>query len=88
MKKLEEILKLNNWNESDITRIYYGKAYACRCGCCGTYYERGSRGFTKALNALKHGVFMMPICKCDVGSNYININLEYTSGKCYCLYND
>lgn len=86
--KLDEILKLNNWNESDITRIYYGKSHTCRCGCHGTYHERGSRGFTKAINALKRGVLVMPISKDDVGDNYININIEYTNDKCYCLYND
>lgn len=88
MKNLIEILKLNNWKESDITQIYYGKSHACRCGCCGTYHERGSRGFTKALNALKRGVLALPTSKDDVGSNYININLEYTNDRCYCLYND
>lgn len=88
MTKLDEILKLNGWNESDITKIYYGKSHCCRCGCRGTYHERGSRGFTKAMNALKRGVLAMPTSKDDVGSNYINIDLEYTNDKCYCLYND
>lgn len=86
--KLDEILRLNNWNKSNITRIYYGKSHACRCGCNGTYHERGSIGFVKAINALKHGVLVMPISKDDIGSNYININIEYTNDKCYCLYND
>ena len=27
----------------------------CRCGCAGNYFERGTRGFTRALNVLRKG---------------------------------
>lgn len=33
------------WNEA-----YTGNFLGCRCGCHGNYFERGSRGFTRALN--------------------------------------
>ena len=31
-------------------RIYTGREEGCRCGCNGNYFERGSRGYTRAAN--------------------------------------
>lgn len=36
------------------TQIYTGLEHGCRCGCYGNYFERGSKGFSRAFNkALK-----------------------------------
>ena len=48
-------LKDAGWTEESITRIYHGGDNVCRCGCAGRYFERGSHGFTRALNALRRG---------------------------------
>lgn len=37
---------------SQITRLYYGTDHACRCGCRGSYFEPGSRGFKLHMNKL------------------------------------
>lgn len=50
-----KLLETAGWKEEDISRIYHGGDHVCRCGCAGRYFERGSRGFTRALNALKRG---------------------------------
>ena len=55
MLDFNKLLETANWKEEDIDRIYHGGDHVCRCGCAGTYFERGSRGFTRALNALKRG---------------------------------
>ena len=52
---LDEALKLAGWTEESITKIYHGGDHVCRCGCAGKYFERGTVGFTRALNALKRG---------------------------------
>ena len=50
-----ETLASANWTEADIMRIYHGGDHVCRCGCAGRYFDRGDRGFTRAMNALKRG---------------------------------
>ena len=55
MLDFNKLLETANWKEEDIDRIYHGGDHVCRCGCAGNYFERGSRGFTRALNALKRG---------------------------------
>ena len=52
---LKTTLAKAGWTEDSITRIYHGGDHVCRCGCAGTYLERGTRGFTRALNALRKG---------------------------------
>lgn len=52
---LDETLAAFGWKESDITKIYHGGDHVCRCGCAGNYFDRGTRGFTRALNALRRG---------------------------------
>lgn len=53
---LDNFLTHNGWTEESITKIYHGGDHVCRCGCAGRYFERGTPGFTRALNALKHGI--------------------------------
>lgn len=55
MFNLNETLVAAGWTEDAIKRIYHGGDHVCRCGCAGTYLERGSRGFTRAMNILKRG---------------------------------
>lgn len=55
MLNFVEVLKKANVPEDSIKRIYHGGDHACRCGCAGKYFERGSRGFTRALNVLRKG---------------------------------
>lgn len=52
---LDETLKLAGWTEDSIKKIYHGGDHVCRCGCAGNYFDRGSVGFKRALNALKRG---------------------------------
>ena len=55
MLNLAEVLKKANWTEDSIKRIYHGGDHVCRCGCAGKYFERGTIGFTRALNTLRKG---------------------------------
>ena len=55
MFNLKETLAKAGWTEDSIIRIYHGGDHVCRCGCEGKYFNRGERGFTRALNALKRG---------------------------------
>ena len=55
MLDFEKVLSNAGWSEDSITRIYHGGDYVCRCGCAGNYLERGTRGFTRALNILRKG---------------------------------
>jgi len=52
---LADTLAKAGWTEESITKIYHGGDRVCRCGCAGKYFERGTVGFTRALNALKRG---------------------------------
>lgn len=115
--KLDEILALAGWSVDSITKIYSGLDHCCRCGCGGTYHERGTVGFKRILNKLiKGAVIPYPKGKqrhvtgaghnevidevgIDYGGSaydgkmpktvdYINIPIDGTSNRCYCLYND
>jgi len=87
---LDEILKLVNWKQSDITRLYYGKSHCCRCGCGGTYHDRGTPGFKRYINQLLRGVELAhPFQKDDIDAGcYVNIDLAFTNDRCICLYNN
>jgi len=52
---LNETLAKAGWTENSIKKIYRGGDHVCRCGCAGRYFERGDRGFTRALNELRRG---------------------------------
>ena len=36
-----------------ITNIYTGRESGCRCGCNGTYWKPGDKGFARAFNKAK-----------------------------------
>lgn len=115
--KLDQILTPAGWKVDDIKKIYSGLDHCCRCGCGGTYHERGTIGFKRILNKLIAGkVTPYPAGKkrhvtgaghnevieevgIDYGGsaydgkmpksfNYINIPIDGTSNRCYCLYNE
>ena len=39
--------------DKTITQIYTGLERGCRCGCHGTYWKPGDKGFTRAFNKAK-----------------------------------
>lgn len=88
MITLDEILKEDPKQRStnSITRVYRGRDHACRCGCCGNYYEKGEKGFTRAYNQLKKGVECVE--KIEYGTNYINVPYDYDRDYCLCIYFD
>ena len=55
MLNFAETLAKAGWTEESIAKIYHGGDHVCRCGCAGKYFERGTKGFTRALNALRKG---------------------------------
>ena len=86
---------------ADIVKIYHGKDHACRCGCCGRYFEPGELGFKRAMNAILKDSFtpLEPftevidkwgsIWKSDgleVNDDYVNIPYDRDHDKCYTLY--
>ena len=88
MITLDEVLKMLNWNEADVVKIYYGKSHCCRCGCKGNYFKVGERGFKRHLNALKRGIQLAHEFKCDDinAACYVNIDIANTNDRCICLY--
>ena len=43
--KLDQMIR-REW----IEQAYTGREEGCRCGCHGTYFDKGQMGFTRALN--------------------------------------
>ena len=37
-------------HRSWIAQVYTGREGGCRCGCHGNYFDKGTRGFNRALN--------------------------------------
>lgn len=86
--KLAELLEKNNKSIDGITKIYHGKNRWCRCGCGGKYFEKGEKGFTRALNELQKDSFVPgDYEEIDVQNVYVNIPQGYEEeNRCYCLY--
>lgn len=86
---------------ADIQRIYHGLNRCCRCGCGGKYFERGSAGFTRAMNKMQNKSFE-PLAEgdlvhmpngqtyksegIDIDKVYVNIPYNAENDKCYCIY--
>ena len=88
---LAEVLAKYHKTEEDIIKIYHSLDHNCRCGCGGSYFRPGERGFTRALNQLKKLYFFVEDLRCpsesiDYGGNYLNIPDGIQYNKCYCLY--
>jgi len=87
--KLDEILRLAGWTEDSVTRLYVGKSHACRCGCCGDYFDRGTPEFEEAMQKLRDGVELVhDFGPDDLGPNYVNVDTDEDEDTCICLYND
>ena len=70
---------------SQITSLYYGTDHACRCGCSGSYFEPGSRGFKLHMNTLAR--LAEPAGKVESEDDvYVNIPTDADRDKCVCLY--
>lgn len=82
------ILKEANREEKDITKVYHGKDHWCRCGCGGNYFDKGERGFTRAMNLMKKGYPKFSTSNVEAGPNYINIPDDGADNMCYCIYFD
>ena len=89
---LNEILKEHNKTVDDIKKIYRGKDHACRCGCCGKYFDADKsedhRGFIRAINEMNKPDFQCYDVKHELycNSEWINIPYDQYNDKCFCIY--
>lgn len=94
-----ECIEKNFNSKIEITKIYHGKDHACRCGCCGRYFEKGDKGFTRAINTLNSDTFKCFENRVELSTyqnvhdgkvlpteGWINIPYDYDNDKCYCVY--
>ena len=65
-------------------RVYTGRAECCRCGCKGTYHEKGSVGYSRAMTKLVRGVAGGLIGD-DLGNC---IDFEFGNDRAICVYFD
>lgn len=68
------------------TRVYTGKDNHCRCGCGGRYFEKGSVGFTRAMNNYKKRVHNNDYIKIEGDSNYEYLNMSLENNKAITFY--
>ena len=102
MDLIAELAKHNKKVE-DIIKVYHGLCNCCRCGCKGSYFEMGTKGFTRALNTIQKPDFT-PLTENTLvwapahhdnvksegvvfGGNYLD-PYNAENDKCYCLYFD
>ena len=69
---------------SQITYLYYGTDHSRRCGCYGSYFRPGSRGFKLHMNKLAR--LAEPAGKVESDDMYVNIPTDADRDKCVCLY--
>lgn len=93
-----ECIEMSLNSKVEVTKIYHGKDHACRCGCCGRYFEKGDKGFTRAINKLNSDNFSCFENQVQVDTSDIRPDYEYSQGwinipydpnitdKCYCVY--
>lgn len=58
---------------SKATKIYLGADQACRCGCKGSYAEKGTRAFDTRLRRMQR---MSCETVGDLDDSYFNVSLE------------
>ena len=68
------------------THVYSGQDEVCRCGCKGSYFPKGTVGFTRAVNRARKMIAEYVPTPNDVGSNYINIS--FGNDRAICVYFD
>ena len=65
----------------EITMVYVGGDRVCRCGCAGTYFEKGEPGFERRVKRfMKLWADYTPDGD-DVGDNYRNITTAEPRGR-------
>jgi hypothetical protein len=67
------------------TRVYYGGDKVCRCGCAGTYAEKGEKLFTSRLLKLAK-LTDGEVVEREDGGTYLNVSL--TNNKAFTVYFD
>lgn len=88
MNSTKKIIDRVNEALTRASRIYYGRDHECRCGCRGSYADKGGRTFTRYSNALRKaldaGDFRDPV---EFEPDFVNVPVGPESlDKCYCLY--
>ena len=82
MKKLESILIKANKTINDVDQVYYGKNHACRCGCCGNYYDKNELDYPFELledyDILENEI--------EYENGYTNIPFDDNDDECICIY--
>lgn len=68
------------------TRIYSGRSSGCRCGCRGTYSERGTPNFTQRIARMESLLRDADIDDIDDGGSYLN--LDHGNDRALCAYFD
>lgn len=66
------------------TKVYLGPTDGCRCGCHGSYAEKGTRAFDIRIKRFRKWVDD-PATKMDFGGNYADASLD---GRSICVYFD
>ncbi len=68
-----------------ITKIYSGPSEGCRCGCKGSYAEKGTRAFALRLKKFAARLAETDGVTRDYGGNYLDLSKD---GRSLCAYND
>jgi len=84
MTNFEKTVEAAGKKVEDVTKIYRGKDHACRCGCRGHYYERGTEGFERIIKAMNKAVLAEE--EIEVYDNFINVPFDIKNDKCFTIY--
>lgn len=71
---------------ANATRIYSGRSSGCRCGCRGTYSERGTLNFTQRITRMASLLLTANDDDIDDGGSYLN--LDHGNDRALCAYFD
>jgi hypothetical protein len=70
----------------DVNRIYLGQDRVCRCGCKGSYVERGEPGFERRLKRFARMWASYTPGTDDTNTSYLN--LSYGNDRAMTAYFD
>ena len=74
------------FNAEAVTRVYLGQDRACRCGCKGSYAERGTPAFDKRLKRFARMWASYTPSRDDVDTSFLN--LSYGENRALTVYFD
>ena len=74
------------FNAEAVTRVYLGQDRACRCGCKGSYVERGEPAFDKRVKRFARMWASYTPSKDDVDTSFMN--LSYGENRALTVYFD